>query len=59
MPKKKVNRKIKPVLNDNTANVKLQYDIINDIHKEKKVKLTDIFENYKPVTLPKKKSKKK
>lgn len=57
MPKKKTARKVKPVLNDNTANVKLQYDVINDIHKEKKIKLTDIFENYKPATTKTKKKK--
>lgn len=46
MPKK--NRKyIKPVFNDNTANVKFQYDVKGSVERSKRVRYSEVFDTKK------------
>lgn len=49
MPKKNVMKMIKPVFNDNTPNVKFQYDVKGSVEKSKKVKYKDVFDTKKKV----------
>ena len=47
MPKKTRSKFIKPVFNDNTPNVKFQYNIPDSIEKSKKVRYKDVFDTKK------------
>jgi hypothetical protein len=44
MPKKNNKKFIKPVFNDNTPNVKFQYDVKGSVEKSKKVRYKDVFD---------------
>tara|TARA_R110000823_G_scaffold226112_2_gene353848 strand:+ start:1284 stop:1439 length:156 start_codon:yes stop_codon:yes gene_type:complete len=44
MPATTRSKFIKPVLNDNSPNVKFQYDIKGSIEKSKKVRYKDVFD---------------
>ena len=44
MPATTRSKFIKPVLNDNSPNVKFQYDITGSIEKSKKVRYKDVFD---------------
>jgi hypothetical protein len=54
MPKK--NKKyIKPVFNDNTPNVKFQYDVKGSVERSKRVRYSQVFDTNKKKETKKKK----
>lgn len=55
MPKKTKTKYIKPI-EDEGVKTKLQFDIMKDVEKNKKIKEKDVFNNYEK---PKKKNNKK
>ena len=47
MPKNKKNKKVKPVYNDGSCNIPLNWDIIKVVDESKKINPKDVFIGYK------------
>ncbi len=57
MPRKIKPKNIKPIMNDNTPNAPLSFDIHKTIEVSKRVKPQDVFEGYKKNTKTMKRGK--